>query len=147
MEITRRAAVLSMMALTGCQSMTNIPTAATKRQFALGLQLYTLGDAPQKDLAGTLTKVAALGYTDIELPGLMGYTAADIRAAADAQNLKISSIHVMPSPLSPAPALTLQSGYSAVADAAQVLGASHVVMPLMVLPDMSAFTGDNFAMP
>jgi MFS family permease len=38
----------------------------------LGVQLYALGEAAQKDMAGTLKRLAAIGYTDFELPGLYG---------------------------------------------------------------------------
>src|SRR5689334_12303048 len=60
----------------------------------IGLQLYTLGDEPRKDLEGTLKQVAAIGYRDIEMPGLLGREPAAIRHAADSTGLTISSIHI-----------------------------------------------------
>ncbi len=45
------------------------------------MPLYALGDAPQKDLEGTLRQVAAISYCDIEQPGPDGPRAGLIFAA------------------------------------------------------------------
>jgi hypothetical protein len=66
----------------------------------LGIQLYTLGEAAQKDMAGTLTRLAATGYKDFELPGLYGRSAKDLRAEGDKAGVRFSS-----HPHGPAPAL------------------------------------------
>jgi sugar phosphate isomerase/epimerase len=53
-----------------------------------------LGEAAQKDLSGTLTRLAATGYKDFELPGLYGHSAKDLRAEGDKAGVKFSSIHM-----------------------------------------------------
>ena len=42
-----------------------------------GLQMYSVRDAAEKDLLGTLEKVAALGYHYAEFAGFFGHSAED----------------------------------------------------------------------
>jgi sugar phosphate isomerase/epimerase len=102
---------------------------------ALGVQLYALGEAAQKDLAGTLRRLAAMGYTDFELPGLYGRSPKDLRADADAAGVKFGSIHMgLPARLPPG-ALSLMSSPQEIADALGVLGVKKAVLPMPLLPD------------
>lgn len=39
----------------------------------IGVQLYTVRDAMQKDFEGTLAKVAATGYREVEFAGLFNH--------------------------------------------------------------------------
>ena len=41
-----------------------------------GLQLYTVRDLMQADMPGTLAKVAAAGYKEVEFAGYFGRTPA-----------------------------------------------------------------------
>lgn len=86
-----------------------------------GLQLYAVRDAAQRDLAGTLTALAAMGYREVELAGLYGKTAAEFRAALDAAGLKAPAGHVG------IPALTDQLEQT-IADA-KVLGHRYLILP------------------
>ena len=101
----------------------------------IGLQLYSLGEEPAKDLDGTLARVAAIGYRDIELPGLLGKSAAELKAAADKAGLAYSCLHVPAAPLFGGAGLSLSDPVSQVADAAHALGISRIVMPIMLLPE------------
>ncbi|NML39164.1 sugar phosphate isomerase/epimerase [Chitinophaga sp. G-6-1-13] len=51
--------------------------ALAKPRFKMGLQLYTIREAMEKDVAGTLKRVAGLGYQDVETygfdPAQIGY--------------------------------------------------------------------------
>jgi sugar phosphate isomerase/epimerase len=103
----------------------------------IGLQLYTLGDEPGRDLDGVFTKLAAIGYRDIELPGLLGRSGADIRAAADRAGLGITCIHLGLG-LGAAPgSLLLTSPNQQIADALGALGARQAVLPMMLMPPMT----------
>ena len=42
-------------------------------KFPVALQLYSVRDAMEKDLKGTLAQVKAMGYDGAELAGLYGY--------------------------------------------------------------------------
>lgn len=95
----------------------------------VGIQLYALGEDPQKDLEGTLAKVAAIGFRDVELPGLLGRDAATVRAAADKAGLAISSLH-----LGVSGAFSVMSDAGEIARAAETLGLRQIVVPMFPLP-------------
>ena len=95
----------------------------------IGLQLYTLGDAPQKDLEGTLKQVAAIGYREIELPGLLGHSPTDIRRAADSADLIIGSVHI-----GTLGTLSIQSDAQRIADVMAELGTTQLVVPMFAMP-------------
>lgn len=107
----------------------------------IGLQLYTLGDAPQKDLDGTLKQVAAIGYRDIELPGLAGHTPVDLRRVADGCGLGISSIHI-----GTTGELSVRSEPQRIADLLGTLGAKQLVVPMFAMPaGLKLQPGEGFA--
>jgi sugar phosphate isomerase/epimerase len=110
----------------------------------LGVQLYALGEAAQKDMAGTLKRLAAIGYTDFELPGLYGRSPKDLRADADAAGVRFGSIHMgLPARLPPG-SLTLMSSPQEIADALGTLGITKAVLPIPLLPDdFSVAPGGN----
>src|SRR5215217_2252015 len=60
----------------------------------VGLQLWSVREYLPKDLAGTLTKVRALGFREVEGAGLWKHTAAELRAALDAAGLRCQSAHM-----------------------------------------------------
>lgn len=104
-------------------------------ELPIGLQLYTLGEAPYKDLQGTLRTLAAIGYRTVETVGLMNTTAAELRQALDRAGLACPSAHV--------PLQSDGTGPSLAEDTARLaadlhrIGATYVVVPsLPVLPRM-----------
>ena len=60
----------------------------------IGLQLYTVRDAADADLEGTLDTVARLGFAGVELFSLHGRTAAELRALLDARGLTVAGRHI-----------------------------------------------------
>jgi sugar phosphate isomerase/epimerase len=101
----------------------------------IGLQLYTLGDEPAKDLDGVFARLAATGFRDLELPSLFGKTAAELRRAVDRAGMAFSCIHLGVPPLAPPGALSLVSDVQRIVDDLGVLGISDAVLPLMPLPE------------
>ncbi|MBU6393067.1 MAG: sugar phosphate isomerase/epimerase [Sphingomonadales bacterium] len=101
----------------------------------LGVQLYALGDAPRTDMAGTLRRLAAMGYRDFELPGFYGRPAKDLRADADAAGVRFGSIHLGASRPRPTGSPTLLSSPQELADSLGALGVTHAVLPLPPLPE------------
>lgn len=101
------------------------PAASAKQLKAIGLQLYTVRDLFAKDPAGTLEKVARIGYREVEFGG-GGYDAMDhamLRRTMDRLGLTAPSIHI---------------GYDALLGQfdrsvamAKTLGATTVVLPYM----------------
>lgn len=62
----------------------------------LGLQLFTVLTALEKDFAGTLAAVAKLGYKEVETIGAFGRDPKEVRRMFDAVGLKSPSQHLVP---------------------------------------------------
>jgi sugar phosphate isomerase/epimerase len=59
----------------------------------LGVQLYSVRGAMRTDVPGTLARVRALGFHEVELAGTYGMSAADFRALLDRSGLRATSMH------------------------------------------------------
>ena len=86
----------------------------------VGLALYTVRDECERDLAGTLREVAALGYEGVELYSLHGHEPKEVRALLDAVGLVATSRH--------ASLDTLEGDLPAVADGVAELGSDRVAL-------------------
>src|ERR1700684_1245062 len=60
----------------------------------VGVQLYSVRKSMQSDFEGTLQKVAAIGYRQVEFAGLFGHSSADVRSMLDRLGLTAPSMHV-----------------------------------------------------
>jgi len=60
----------------------------------VALQLYTVRDFAEKDLKGTLLQVKAMGYDYVELAGMYGKSAAELKVILDEAGLSAVSAHV-----------------------------------------------------
>ncbi|MHB1293465.1 MAG: sugar phosphate isomerase/epimerase family protein [Anaerolineae bacterium] len=60
----------------------------------VALQMYTVRDETAKDFAGTVRKVAEMGYEGIELAGTGGLSAQDMSALLAETGLKLAGSHV-----------------------------------------------------
>ena len=137
-SVSRRA-FLATAAAVGCTAATTaFPAPAQRRFFAghdlpIGLQLYTLGQEPYRDLDGTLQAVSKIGYRTVEGVGFMKRTAAEFRAALDRARLSCPSTHVpLGADSSGGPSLAGDLGPLA-ADMHRV-GVKYVVVPIFVVP-------------
>ena len=92
-------------------------------QLPVALQMYTLRDDAVKDFAGTIRRVAAMGYAGVELAGTGGMSAADLRALLEDNNLQIVGAHV--------PLGALEGDLGATVDYHQELGTPYVVCPFL----------------
>ncbi len=137
-----RRAFLGAAAAASCMAATaGWAAAAQRRRFfaghhlPIGLQLYTLGQAPYRDLDGTLRTLARIGYRTVEPVAFMKRTAAQLRAALDRAGLVCPSTHV-PLQADPSGGPTL-----AVADLGPLaadmhrLGVEYVVVPIFAVPE------------
>lgn len=84
----------------------------------LGVQLYSVRDAIGKDVPGTLARVRALGFREVELAGTYGLTASQFRAELDRAGLRATSMHVGYE--------KLRDSLPAVLDEARILGVQYV---------------------
>ncbi len=95
---TRREILASLVAGLGATALG--PRLAAQKEIKttlngpVGLQLWSLREYLPKDLRGTLAKVRALGFQEVEAAGLWGATLADMRAALDAAGLRCRSAHI-----------------------------------------------------
>jgi sugar phosphate isomerase/epimerase len=90
---TRRQFLQTSAAVSACALMTTHPVLGSPLGLPLGLELYSVRDELPKDYAGTLKKVAALGYRDVEAAGFYGHSAADVKAAMASAGLHCVSAH------------------------------------------------------
>ena len=95
--------------------------AAEHRIDRLGLQLYTVRTEMAKDFAGTLAKVAAAGYQEVEFAGYFDQDPKKVRAVLDRHKLTAPSAHIdYP---------TVQSKLDQAIDAARAIGHKFLVNP------------------
>ena len=59
----------------------------------LGVQLYTVRDEMAADAAGTLSRIAEMGYREVEFAGLYGHSVPEMRAMLDDVGLRAASSH------------------------------------------------------
>jgi sugar phosphate isomerase/epimerase len=95
--------------------------AATTLNMPVGLQLYSVRDLLPKDFDGTLHKVAAAGYTEVEAAGSYKRTAAEFRHSMDQAGLRCISTHHSMSDLSPHLDKLIEYGHN--------LGLTYIVCP------------------
>lgn len=60
----------------------------------IGIQLYTVRKLMERDAGGTLEKLAAIGYREVELAGLYGKSAREMRSLLDRNGLVAPSSHI-----------------------------------------------------
>jgi sugar phosphate isomerase/epimerase len=60
----------------------------------IAVQMYTLRDLTEKDMAGTLREVKAIGYEGIELAGYGNLSREELKAVVDETGLVVTSNHV-----------------------------------------------------
>lgn len=67
--------------------------AAAGKKIPVGLQLYSIRDLCQKDLAGMLKEVSKAGYKGVEFAGYYGHSAKDLRKMLDENGLVCCGTH------------------------------------------------------
>ena len=94
----------------------------------VGLQLYTVRDAMKTDFEGTIAKVAATGYKEVEFAGIFaadaGYfsrSAKDVRAILDKNGLAAPSCH--------AGYDVVEKKWPEALEAAKIVGHSYIICP------------------
>lgn len=115
------------------------PAPVNKR---IGLQLYSLRDAMREDPAGTLQKIAAMGYTELETASydggkMYGYTPAEFRALVEGLGMKVTSCHIGRAWNSEEEADIMAWWTQAIADH-KALGCKYVVVPSIGLGETLA---------
>jgi len=97
------------------------PSPEPDRLERIGLQLYTVRQALARDFAGTLARVAAIGYREVEFAGYFDHRPAEVRAALAQAGLDAPSAHV--------PFEALGDGWGRVLEDALAIGHRYLVVP------------------
>jgi sugar phosphate isomerase/epimerase len=95
--------------------------AATHQIAKVGLQLYTVRDRMERDFEGTIAKVAAVGYKEVEFAGLYNHSPKDVRAILDKNGLTAVSSHVDYE--------TVEKHWPETIEAAKIMGQTYIVCP------------------
>ena len=69
------------------------PVAAEVKKIPIAVQLYSVRNAANRDLAGTLGAIAKMGYDGVEFAGYYGKDIKDIRKMLDDVGLKCAGTH------------------------------------------------------
>lgn len=94
-------------------------TAKKRKLSKIGLQLYTVRRELEKDFEGTLAKVAALGYSEVEFAGYFNRTPQQVKSVLANNRLTSPSVHVL--------AAGLRGDLDQTIDAAKTIGHQYVV--------------------
>lgn len=97
------------------------------RRMGIGLQLYTLRDELSRDFAGTLRRVAAMGYEGVEFAGYGGLAAEELRDLLAELNLKAVGSHVGYA--------RIQSGLVDEIAYLKTIGAKYLICPYLNVAD------------
>lgn len=130
---TSAAGALGVMALgpLGCTS----AAAVDKKGLGVGLQLYSIRDAMDLDVPGSLKKVSDLGYKYLEMAGysdgkFYGYAPEEFKKMAKDLGMEVLSSHTMVE----AEGITIDNA-KIMADAHAELGVQYCVQPWVNEPD------------
>lgn len=104
-----------------CMTKSNLMASiATMRKLSkVGLQLYTVRRELEKDFEGTLAKVAALGFSEVEFAGYFNRTPEQVKSVLAKNNLAAPSVHTLPA--------GLRNNLQQTIDAAKTIGHQYVV--------------------
>jgi sugar phosphate isomerase/epimerase len=109
------------------------PEIKTALNGPVGLQLWSLREYLPKDLDGTLAKVRAMGFREVEGAGLWGRSVREFRSALDAAGLHCQSAHISFE--------RLRDDAAGAFEEVKAVGATWVVCPW--IPHGDVFTRDD----
>jgi len=95
----------------------------------IGLQLYTMRDLMKQDFAGTLEKVAKIGYKEVEFAGYFDHKPEEVKKLLDGLGLKAPATHVSID--------LLRGNLVASIETAKIVGHQYVVCPWLAPPERS----------
>jgi len=87
----------------------------------IGLQLYTVRAAMKTDFAGTIAKVAATGYKEVEFAGYFDHSPKDVRELLDKNGLVSPSCHVGYD--------VVEKKWPETLEAAKIVGHTYIICP------------------
>ena len=107
---------LGAMALPGCLR----AGVVTKRLDKIGIQLYTVRDVLKQDFEGTLARIGAIGYREVEFAGYFDHTPEQVKTALASAGLTAPATHVGPD--------NLGKSWDSVVNTAKAIGHEYVIV-------------------
>ena len=108
--------------------------AVSRKLTRIGMQLYMVRRELEKDFEGTLKRVAALGYDEVEFAGYFDHPPKEVRAVLDRYGLSSPAGHI--------PLAALGGDLSESIEAAHVIGHNYVLVAW--LPPEERKSLDNY---
>jgi sugar phosphate isomerase/epimerase len=118
MSISRRN--LGQIALAGLA----VSRLQAAKKVPLAVQLYSVRQLGQKDLAGVLAEVKKLGYEGVEFAGFYGHEAPAVKKMLDDNKLKVAGTHTGLD-------LLMGDNFQKTVDFMKVIGARNIIVPSM----------------
>jgi sugar phosphate isomerase/epimerase len=87
-DFIKAGAAGTVAAAAGCEIL-----GIKQKRIPIGVQLYAVRDQCAKDLAGTVKRVAELGYEGVEFAGYYDWSAKDLKKLLDDNGLKCCGTH------------------------------------------------------
>jgi sugar phosphate isomerase/epimerase len=119
--MNRRKFIETSLATAALTSLPGRALAAQHEIKKVGMQLYTVRTVIKTDFDGTIAKVAAIGYKEVEFAGYFNHSPKDIRAILDKNELAAPSCH--------ASYKVVEKSLSEQIDAAHIIGHQFIVCP------------------
>ncbi|MFB9757829.1 sugar phosphate isomerase/epimerase family protein [Ectobacillus funiculus] len=94
------------------------------KRIPVAVQMFTLREESGQDFAGTLKKVAELGFDGVEFAGYGGLTAKEVKALLDDLGLRAAASHV--------PLEQLENNLDQVIEDQKILESKYVVCPYLM---------------
>ena len=129
--ISRRTFLKTASASAACAAVWNSAPwlMANAMGLPLGLQLYSVRDLLPEDYEGTLKRLGAIGYREVEAAGFFGHSPSEVKQAMDHAGLLCVSAHYPMKDLLPKVDETIQFGKD--------LGLNYIVCAAPMLKDPS----------
>jgi sugar phosphate isomerase/epimerase len=117
----RRTFIESSFAAAAVTSLPFRGLAATHQLDRIGVELYTVREMMKTDVPGTLAKVAAIGYKEVEFAGYFDHSPKELRAMLDKDGLTAPACHVSYA--------VVQNKWPEAIEAGHILGHKYIVCP------------------
>ena len=92
-ELTRRGFIQLGAGVVAAAGLGQVALAAKAKKLPIGLQVYSVRNEAQKDLAAVLAQMAEMGYEGVEFAGYYNWPAEKIRKVLDQNKLKCCGSH------------------------------------------------------
>lgn len=110
---------------------------ANEKRVQIAIQLFSVRDAAQADLPGTLQQLSEIGYKGVELAGTYGYSANELKRALENAHLECVGSHISMTDL-------LGSRFESVAEYNKVIGNRNLIVAGGLANPLGNMGGNRF---